>query len=76
MIRSNIALREAAPQANDTICHIDSRREVFAMPRDMQEDSRPDNESVSVTPRDLTNDRRADQILDRAERFIEVSERA
>jgi len=77
--RQNIALREAAPQAKDTICQIDKghyRREVSGTPRDIQEDSRIHNGSVSATRKDIAYGKRADQILDRAERFIEHSERA
>jgi hypothetical protein len=36
----------------------------------------PKDREVSLTPRDLTEDQRADQVLDSAERFIEQSTRA
>jgi len=78
-IGSDIALRETAQQAKDTIGSIalsPYRKEVSATPRDIQEDSRTHNESVSGISRDLTNDRRTNQILDQAKQFIENSERA
>jgi len=77
--RSEIILREAVPQAKNTDHDIDTNHyqtTVLVTPRDIQEDSRVHNESASTIFRDPKNDKRADQILDRAERFIENSERA
>ena len=50
--------------------------EVSITPRNIQGDSRARDESAPVTSRDLMNDRQADLVLDRAEQFIEDSERA
>jgi len=77
--RSDIVLQEATPYAEDTINRTYKShysRKVLATHRDIQEESRIPDELVSAVPRDLTNDKRADQILDRAEQFINNLERA
>jgi len=75
--RSDIPIREATPQAKDMICKINiSRRgkEVSVTPRDIQENSRLDNElghihpdrisevhnTISITPRDIQENSRLD----------------
>jgi len=75
--RTEIIVLEAILKARNTICNIDMnhhKRILLVTPQDIQEDSRPHDKSTSAISSDVMNNNPADQILDRAERFIENSE--